>query len=754
MSPIPDPVPPPRGLSPLHEGDPVAIGPHRLVGRIGTDSAGTVYGALDDRGACVAVRTVRADLARRPGFREALTREVAALARADGVGFARPRVSAPGAESPWVAFDHVPGRNLRDHVRVFGPLAGPVLRTFALGVAEGLAALHAVGIADRDLEPGNVVLSPDGPRIVDLGIAGGTGAERTGGAPSSSGSLGGSAPHDGAGVGPAADVFAWGALVTLAATRRGPFATAETAELEYGPRAGEYDLTGLPEELRGLVGAALAVDPARRPSSEQLVRALLPGSDVDRATVADGLRRMIGDHWRGVDAAGHDPASWAAALEARGGPAGVGAPTDTVPGVAAPGRGVVAAIASSRTGRAIAGVLAVAGIAAGGYVVYDQVIGRPADRINAAANALEEGSGFTARVTRSPTRAYAEQVSEETGQPVEAVVEEGRVEEEYLYSAQEGSLLIRGAVMGPGTVAVASHRDDLYVYASRTQDRGLEQESQRNLSVDVSGVSLSFGEEGQHGLWRPSAEPLELDPDTNADSVSVSLLVGPLRTLADAQDTEALRGEKGVYAGSTVLALLEEGLLVTEEVTGRVGLDAEGHPDWAEYGTDRWDVRVDFDQVGEAAELEDPQVWAAGNDGFGWDVVHAPVCGSVRLPDWVDEWDAEREWEVRASGWGVDCDYAMELAELNRDVNAQSDRSELLHGARGPRSGVWLYDDAVACGLYWNEFVMEGGHPAPSYGYGPCQEASVVSRDDSDPLRVVSEVDFGAVTLIDFHERG
>ncbi|SHJ66682.1 Protein kinase domain-containing protein [Nocardiopsis flavescens] len=55
-----------------------------------------------------------------------------------------------------------------------------MLRAFAVGTAEGgLAALHAAGIAHRDITPGNVVLAPDGPRIVDFGIATDIGADRT-----------------------------------------------------------------------------------------------------------------------------------------------------------------------------------------------------------------------------------------------------------------------------------------------------------------------------------------------------------------------------------------------------------------------------------------------------------------------------------------------------------------------------------------------------------------------------------------------
>lgn len=191
----PEHPPLPPGLTPLEPTDPPRIGPYPLVGRIGAGGMGAVYGALDVYGRCVAVKTVHADLAERPGFREAFAREVAMLARAQGVSTARLHAHDTEAEVPWLAFDFVPGRDLRAHVREFGPLTGEMLQVFALGMAEGLAALHAAGVAHRDIKPGNVILSPQGPKIVDFGIAVEIGTERSRDAAASYGTPGWAAPN-------------------------------------------------------------------------------------------------------------------------------------------------------------------------------------------------------------------------------------------------------------------------------------------------------------------------------------------------------------------------------------------------------------------------------------------------------------------------------------------------------------------------------------------------------------------------------
>ncbi|MGW5880109.1 protein kinase domain-containing protein [Nocardiopsis terrae] len=821
MSTSPDTSPPP-GLAPLEEGDLAWIGPYRVVGRIGSGGMGAVYGALDGQGVCVAVKTVHADFARRPRFREAFAREVEMLGRAGGISTARLHAADTGAAVPWLAFDYVPGRDLRAHVRAFGPLEGEMLRTFALGTAEGLAALHAAGIAHRDIKPGNVILSPDGPKIVDFGIAAEIGTERSEDGSASYGTPGWSAPerYSGAAADPAADVFAWGGLVALAATGRQPFGTGDAGEKARRVREGEYDVDGVPEDLLGPVRAALSVDPARRPSSEALVRSLLPepqeGEEGQRGpvTTANVLRRMLRDYWRGVDDAGHDPARWAAALGiasvaglgasavgsgalgpgalGSGGAAGTGAAgtgaagAGTAGGTGAAGTtaagsgmataggaggaasggaagtgtttgGVLSGVATSKIGLAGAGLLAVAGLAAGGFVVYEQVSENPSETVAAAAGLLEEGPGFTARVERAFSRSHAERVSERTGTPVDQVVADSRSEEEYLYSADGESFLIRGPVMGPGTTAVANHQGELYVYASREEAPGLWEESPHEFWFDSALVDVYYGQEGDHGLWRTSPAPLESAPGVDADSIAPSLVTAPLRALAEEGGAEAVDGPGRAYTGSTVLGLLSPEALVEEEVVGRVELDDEGAPVRAEYTSDRWEVRVDFEEVDTVVPLEDPQVWAADNDGFGWVVVHAPVCGTVRLPRWAEDNGGRKEWEVQASGWGMDCDQAMEVAELREDPSIDPDRAVVLDARRGRMSRITQYDDMMACGVFWREEqgVRPDGSPPESYYFGPCQESTVLSEDRSsaEDGYFRAEVEFGPVALIDFHQR-
>lgn len=113
-------------------------------------------------------------------------------------------------------------------------------------LAEGLAGVHAHGVTHRDVKPHNVILSPQGPQLIDFGIARGleqTILTRDG---MVSGTPGYTAPevllrNE---VGPAADVFALGATLAYAATGRPPYGTGEPAAVSYRTVHEDIDLEG------------------------------------------------------------------------------------------------------------------------------------------------------------------------------------------------------------------------------------------------------------------------------------------------------------------------------------------------------------------------------------------------------------------------------------------------------------------------------------------------------------------------------
>ncbi|AWZ18640.1 hypothetical protein DRB96_42220 [Streptomyces sp. ICC1] len=318
----------------LHPRDPDHIGPYRLLARLGTGGMGQVFLGRSDQpgresdtglgartgtdtgtgpgpgadagaaGHTAAVKLIHPHLAAHPGFRARFRREAAA-ARVVGGAWTAPVLDAdPDAEVPWLATAYIAGPSLRQAVgRDFGPLPVASLRVLAQGLAYALQDIHRAGLVHRDLKPGNILLTVDGPRVIDFGIArtleatGDPVLTQTGELLGSPGFL---APEQvyGTPVTPACDVFGLGAVLAYAATGRLPFGDPEQsggiAALLMRVTEAEPDLSGVPAELRDLVHDCLRKDPAARPT---------PAEVLARAAEDAGSTEAAGD-------SGNAPALW------------------------------------------------------------------------------------------------------------------------------------------------------------------------------------------------------------------------------------------------------------------------------------------------------------------------------------------------------------------------------------------------------------------------------------------------------------
>ncbi|WP_344055212.1 serine/threonine-protein kinase, partial [Streptomyces thermoalcalitolerans] len=281
----------------LAPDDPQRIGAYRLLARLGAGGMGQVYLARSDRGRTVAVKLVRQELAQQEEFRARFRQEVQAARRVGGHWTAPVLDADTEAAVPWVATGYVAGPSLQQVVgHDHGPLPERSVRILAAGLAGALKDIHAAGLVHRDLKPSNVLVTIDGPRVIDFGIARALetvtdgGLTRTGALVGSPGFM---APEQVRGdrITPACDVFCLGSVLAYAATGALPFGGADSRvhALMFRIAEEEPDLEGVPEGIADLVRDCLRKDPAARPTLDQIIQRTGAGD-----TVADGRLR---DPW-------------------------------------------------------------------------------------------------------------------------------------------------------------------------------------------------------------------------------------------------------------------------------------------------------------------------------------------------------------------------------------------------------------------------------------------------------------------------
>lgn len=280
------------------------LGDYRLDGLLGRGGMGEVHRAVDTRRSrAVALKVLRDDVARDPGFRERFRREAGATA---------------GLQSPHIVpihdFGEIDGRlfiDMRlvhgtglDTALAHGPL--PVHRAVAIvgQVAEGLAHAHEHGILHRDVKPSNILLTPaDFVYLVDFGIAHRTdgsdpGLTATG---MTIGTWAYLAPErfDAGPVDVRSDVYSLACVLAECLLGRRPFdgtgpASLMKAHLVAEPPRPSRERPDVPAALDDVIARGMAKDPAQRfGSARELAAAAvaaIPGPAPTRARpAASGL---------------------------------------------------------------------------------------------------------------------------------------------------------------------------------------------------------------------------------------------------------------------------------------------------------------------------------------------------------------------------------------------------------------------------------------------------------------------------------
>jgi eukaryotic-like serine/threonine-protein kinase len=260
---------------PLEAGDPVRLGRFELVGRLGAGGQGIVYLGRGTRPGeeRVAVKVLRssADVT----VLQRLARELEAIHQVQPFVTARIIEASVDGDRRFVVSEFIDGPSLQERVDAQGPLSEGELQRLAVGTITALTAIHGAGVVHRDFKPANVLLGPDGPRVVDFGIARVTDATTITseliGTPSYI------APEQLTGERPtsAVDIFAWALTISFAATGRLAFTADNVQAVIYRILYEDPDVAGVPSSLLPVIKQCLNKDPRQRPAARDVLLRLV-----------------------------------------------------------------------------------------------------------------------------------------------------------------------------------------------------------------------------------------------------------------------------------------------------------------------------------------------------------------------------------------------------------------------------------------------------------------------------------------------
>lgn len=208
--------------------------------------------------------------------RARLRREAMSMHKIRGAGVADLMDYEVDGPEAFVVTEYIEGLNLAQRVRHNGAMPVVDALSMARELARTLRLVHACGIVHRDIKPSNVMLSANGPVLIDFGIAQGLGDERITHTGLVTGTPGFLAPEviGGSEPGESSDWWAWAAVVLFALSGRAPFGMGSMEAVLARVCTGSIDIEGVDTYLARVLTRALNPAVANRPSIDETLLAL------------------------------------------------------------------------------------------------------------------------------------------------------------------------------------------------------------------------------------------------------------------------------------------------------------------------------------------------------------------------------------------------------------------------------------------------------------------------------------------------
>ena len=255
------------------------IGGYTIGGWLGEGGSAQTYRAIDAEGMPVCFKLI-GEAARDETVRVRIEREIEILKRLNNPRVARIVDAEIEGNELFIVTELIEGVDLEKWVSLNGPLAGHGLYDLALKLHTAISEIHKVGILHRDIKPANILMSPNGPVIIDFGIAQNLQDPRLTMHGFVMGTPGYLAPEliDRKDPSMESDWWSWAAVLVFAASGRPPFGSGSNAEVIARVKTGEVDVSGLGDNVSGILKAALNCEVSERPAAALVLQELYVAS--------------------------------------------------------------------------------------------------------------------------------------------------------------------------------------------------------------------------------------------------------------------------------------------------------------------------------------------------------------------------------------------------------------------------------------------------------------------------------------------
>ncbi|MEE8576484.1 MAG: protein kinase, partial [candidate division Zixibacteria bacterium] len=260
------------------------LGPYEIIAQAGAGGMGEVYKANDTRlDRIVAIKVLSTSIAQSVDFKARFEREAKAISSLNHSNICTLYDVGHQDGLDFLVMEFLEGETLSERL-ARGPVPYPEMLQIAIQIAIALDSAHRQGLIHRDLKPGNVMLTKDGAKLMDFGLAklaidekspqGMTAITQSTpltGVGTIIGTMQYMAPEqlDGAEADARSDIFAFGALLYEMTTGKRAFegnsnATLIAAIIEREPISVSVLIPSTPPIFERLVNKCLAKDPQKR----------------------------------------------------------------------------------------------------------------------------------------------------------------------------------------------------------------------------------------------------------------------------------------------------------------------------------------------------------------------------------------------------------------------------------------------------------------------------------------------------------